>query len=123
MTFSMSYSLKPFRFALKSLLLALVLLLSAPSRAAEDKVDINTASAAELERVLVHIGTAKAQAIVNYRQEHGAFKSADELVRVRGIGLRTVERNRDLIEVNIPPPTPNSTTKTPSAPVPSVPRR
>jgi len=122
MTLSISYSLKHFRFALKSLLLVLVLLLSAPSRAA-DKVDINTATAAELERALIHIGAAKAQNIVNYRQEHGAFKSADELARVRGIGLRTVERNRDLIQVNIPPAESNTTTKAPAAPAPSVPRR
>jgi len=123
MTLSMSYSLKHIQFVVKSLLLVLVLLLSAPSRAA-DKVDINTATAAELEQTLVNIGASKARAIVNYRQEHGAFKSADELVRVRGIGLRTVERNRDLIEINIPPPpAPNPNTKAPSAPAPSVPRR
>jgi len=123
MTLSLSYSLKHLQFVLKTLLLVLVLLLSAPSRAA-DKVNINSANAAELERVLINIGAAKAQAIVDYRQEHGAFKSADELVRVRGIGLRTLERNRDLIEVNETASATNSTTKPPSSPpATAVPRR
>jgi len=122
-TLSLSYSLKHFQFALKLLLLVLVLLLSAPSRAA-DKVNINTATATELQQGLVNIGAAKAQSIVDYRQEHGAFKSADELVRVRGIGLRTVERNRDLIEVQVPSSAAsNTTTKAPSVPATSVPRR
>ena len=42
---------------------------------------------------------AKAQAIVEYRKANGAFKSAEELAMVKGIGLKTVEKNRDRIEV------------------------
>ena len=40
---------------------------------------------------------SKAEAIVAYRDENGQFKHADELVNVKGIGLRTVDINRDYI--------------------------
>ncbi len=81
---------------LKSLVLALLLTVSAQAR---EKVDINTASAAELDQVMVNVGPAKAQAIIDHRQANGPFRSVEELALVRGIGLKTVERNRDLIEV------------------------
>ena len=87
--------MKLFTVMLKSLVLALLLTASAH---ATDKVDINTATAAELDRVLVNVGAAKAQAIIEYRQANGPFKSVEELALVKGIGLKTVERNRDLIE-------------------------
>lgn len=85
---------------LKSVLAPVLLsLLMAGSAFASDKVNINTADAAAIERVLVNIGASKAEAIVAYRKANGAFKSADELVNVKGVGLRTVERNRDRIVV------------------------
>ncbi len=88
--------MKLFTVMLKSLVLALLLTVSAH---ATEKVNINTATAAELDRVLVNIGPAKAQAIVDHRQANGPFKSVEELALVKGIGLKTVERNRDLIEL------------------------
>lgn len=88
--------MKSFAVILKSLVLAL--LLTANAYAAE-KVNINTATAAELDKVLVNVGPAKAQAIVEHRQANGPFKSVEELALVKGIGLKTVERNRGLIEV------------------------
>ncbi|WP_338016042.1 helix-hairpin-helix domain-containing protein [Xanthomonas arboricola] len=91
-----SVAMKSFTVALKSLLL--VLLLSSNAYAL-DKVDINTASAEELDKVLTNVGRSKAEAIVEHRQANGPFKSAEELALVKGIGLKTVERNRDLIEV------------------------
>ncbi|MCP1659897.1 ComEA family DNA-binding protein [Neisseria perflava] len=66
----------------KILLGALAVLCSAFSLAA---VNINTASQSELE-ALPGIGPAKAKAIVAYRQQHGQFKSVDELKNVKGIG-------------------------------------
>ncbi|MCL7713060.1 ComEA family DNA-binding protein [Stenotrophomonas mori] len=89
-------AMKLFTVMLRSLVLAMVL--NGPALAA-DKVDINTATATELDQVLVNVGAAKAQAIVDYRQANGPFKSVDELALVKGIGLKTVERNRDLIGV------------------------
>jgi len=76
--------------------LALALLLAGPVQAAE-QVDINTADAETLDRVLVNVGEAKAAAIVAHRKENGPFKSAEQLAEVRGIGLKTVESNRDRI--------------------------
>lgn len=81
---------------LKSLVLSLAL---AGAALAAGKVDINTASASELAAALNGVGEAKAQAIVDYRTEHGPFKSVEQLAEVRGIGLKTVEKNIDNIEV------------------------
>ncbi len=89
--------MKPFAVLLKSLVLSALLLAGAAFAA--DKVDINTATAAQLESVLVGVGPSKAEAIVEYRKANGPFRSADELALVKGIGLKTVERNRDLIAV------------------------
>ncbi len=54
------------------------------------QVNINTASEEELTS-LPGIGPAKAKAIVEYRKEHGNFKSVDELSNVSGIGEKTVK--------------------------------
>ena len=62
-------------------------------------VNVNTASADEISENLKGIGLSKAQLIVDYRDTHGAFDHADELVNVKGIGLKTIDRNRDLILV------------------------
>jgi competence protein ComEA len=66
---------------------------------AAEKVDINTADAASLDRALTGVGPSKAEAIVAHRKQHGAFRSADELAEVKGIGLSIVEQNRDRIVV------------------------
>ena len=57
-------------------------------------VNINTATAADLAASIQGVGESKAAAIVAYRDTHGAFKSADELTNVKGIGPATVEKNR-----------------------------
>jgi competence protein ComEA len=62
-----------------------------------DKVNLNTADAATIDRVLLNVGPSKAEAIVAYRKEHGSFKSPEQLALVKGIGLKTVEKNRDRI--------------------------
>ena len=66
---------------------------------AADKVNLNTADAATIDRVLLNVGPAKAQAIVDYRKANGAFRSPEQLALVKGIGLKTVEKNRDRIVV------------------------
>ena len=116
--------MKTFAIILKSLVLSLLLAWSA---LAADKVNINTADAAAIDAALVNIGPAKAQAIVEYRKANGPFKSADELANVKGIGLKTVERNRDLIAVGASraaaaPPKPGAAPATP-APAKPVARR
>jgi competence protein ComEA len=86
---------KPF-VLIKSLALAALL---ATSAHAAEKVNVNTADARTIDRVLVGVGPSKAEAIVAYRKANGAFKSADQLASVKGIGLATIEKNRDRIVV------------------------
>ena len=62
-------------------------------------VDINSADAETISNELDGVGLTKAQAIVEYRQKHGPFKSAEDLSLVKGIGERTVALNKDNIRV------------------------
>lgn len=94
---------------IRTALIALILAVASPAFA-EQAVDLNRASAAELAAALHGVGMKKAEAIVAYREQHGPFASADELVKVKGIGLATVERNRSRILVE-PVPTPTARTE------------
>ena len=80
-------------------LTACAVLLS-PVVAFAGQVNINTASAETISAELNGIGLAKAEAIVKYREKHGPFRSVDDLSLVKGIGERTVERNRSDIKVS-----------------------
>jgi competence protein ComEA len=60
-------------------------------------VNINNASAAEIAETLSGIGLAKAEAIVTYRDENGAFETLEELQLVKGVGPATIEKNRERI--------------------------
>ena len=67
-----------------------------------EKININTADALTLEN-LQGIGPKKAAAIIEFRDENGMFESIDALQNVNGIGPKTVEKNRDLIEIALIP--------------------
>ena len=69
-------------------------------------VNVNTADASTLAKELDGIGPAKAQAIVEYRQKNGPFKSPDDLLRVDGIGERVLEQNRGNIQLGGGPAAP-----------------
>ena len=77
-----------------------VILLSLPLYAVAGQVDINTADAETISAELTGIGIAKARAIVEYREKHGPFASAEDLSLVKGIGERTVEKNKADIKVS-----------------------
>ncbi|MCX7628085.1 MAG: helix-hairpin-helix domain-containing protein [Methylophilaceae bacterium] len=61
-------------------------------------IDLNTATEAELQTIK-GIGPAKAKAIVEYRKQHGEFKSTDDLEKVPGFGKKSVEKIRKDITV------------------------
>jgi len=80
----------------------LAFLLALPAWAA-DSVDINTASAEEIATALSGVGLSKAEEIVRYREANGAFAHIDELVKVKGLGLKTIDKNRDKIVIQAEP--------------------
>ncbi len=65
------------------------------------RIDINMADATEL-RKLPGIGPKLAERIVQYRKEHGPFRSVDDLRDVEGIGAKKLERLRPSAEVRRP---------------------
>ena len=68
------------------------------SPSAPQLVDLNTASIADLD-TLPGIGPATAQAIIDYRAQHGRFRSVDELLNVKGIGQAKLDEVRPLVRV------------------------
>jgi competence protein ComEA len=69
------------------------------SAIAAEAVNINTANAVSLAKNLNGVGLKKAKAIIAYRDKHGSFKSAQDLANVKGIGSKTILKNKDYIRV------------------------
>src|SRR4030042_6050201 len=93
------------RLTAKAALIGLVLglivspLVSAQTAAkAGEKVNINTASLEELQK-LPRIGPQIAQRILDFRKENGNFKKIEDLLKVRGIGEKVFDQLKDLITV------------------------
>jgi len=80
----------------KLALFALAASLAWPALAATP-VNINKADANAIAEALDGIGPSKAAAIVAWRDEHGPFKSVDDLSQIKGLGAATLERNRTAI--------------------------
>ena len=85
--------------SIASLLIAGLTLATWPFVVSAGPVNINTADAKTLARELTGVGLSRAQAIVDYRQKNGPFRSADDLANVKGIGKQVVEKNRVNIRV------------------------
>lgn len=77
----------------------LCLLFAGLPAAALAQVDINHADARTLAESLNGVGLVKAEAIVAYRTDHGPFARVEDLARVRGIGAKTIDANRDAIVI------------------------
>lgn len=67
-------------------------------------VDINSADAQTLAEALNGVGMAKAEAIVVYREQYGPFRQIEDLLQVKGVGPRILEKNRDAIMVETKKP-------------------
>ena len=61
-----------------------------PSNSKQGTVNINTATLEELQTIK-GIGKKKAEAILQYRKEHGAFRTKEDLLQVKGIGKKALE--------------------------------
>ncbi|EOH90176.1 helix-hairpin-helix domain-containing protein [Enterococcus pallens] len=68
------------------------------SSAETEKININTADATQLQQ-LSGIGEKRAQDIINYREENGSFQSVEDLMKVSGIGQKTLEKLRNSITI------------------------
>ncbi len=83
--------------------LCLVFFLSAAASSAKKKpplkpVNINTATSEELQQV-PGIGPATAQKILQMRKSYGAFKSVDDLLAIRGLGQKRLDKMRKYLTV------------------------
>jgi competence protein ComEA len=72
---------------------------AAPGAAGQQEpLDINGASLEQL-KTLPGVGDVIARRIVDFRQEHGPFRRVEDLMRVKGIGEKSLERLRPYIKV------------------------
>src|SRR5881394_20333 len=97
----------------------LILFLSAAASAGEKKpakpANINTANAEELQQV-PGIGPATAQKILQMRKSYGAFKSVDDLLAIRGLGEKRLDKMRKYLTVGkMNPPKAEAPTDKPTA--------
>jgi len=78
---------------IKAIIFCCALLIAGLAQAGN--VNINQADAAMLSSELYGIGEKKAQAIIDYRTQHGPFNALEDLQNVKGISDKTIEKNRD----------------------------
>lgn len=85
---------------ISSIIFVLTVLITTPIQANElqPALNINNASIEQLEQ-MKGIGARKAQAIVEYRLQHGNFAKIDDIVKVKGIGSSFLEKNRAWLSV------------------------
>ena len=98
--------MKLFRIPLAALFAISLLLLNVQQVSAEEPVvqeqtliNLNTATAEELSAALEGVGPAKAELIVQYRDQNGKFSSIEQLLEVKGIGMATLEKNKSRIQL------------------------
>ncbi len=95
--------MNPFASRLGVALLALIVLTAGtvvPLSAAEkaDPIDLNRATAQDLTQ-LPGVGEAIAKRIVDFREQHGPFKRVEDLMKVKGIGEKSLEKIRPYVRV------------------------
>jgi len=94
-----------FRFSFLLLFLSLICapaVLGGKKKPPLKPVNINTATSEELQQV-PGIGPATAEKILQMRKSYGAFKSVDDLLAIRGLGQKRLEKMRKYLTVGKPP--------------------
>jgi len=91
---------------IRALVQGLIVSLMPATVAFAGPVNVNTADVATIAKELDGIGKAKAQAIVDYRQKNGPFRSVEDLLRVEGIGQKVLDMNRGNIRLDRAPAAP-----------------
>ena len=87
------------KFLTLCVVIIMAMVLALPLLAQEiEKININKASAVELTQ-LKRIGPKISQRIVEYREKHGPFEMPEDIIKVKGIGPKTFELNKDRITV------------------------
>lgn len=86
---------------IKNILLASILAVSTITSSFAAMVHINQADAVTFADNLKGIGMVKAKAIVKYRKDNGNFITVDDLIKVKGIGAKTVEKNRKDLTIDV----------------------
>ena len=84
---------------MKRIVLVVSLIVASFALHAGQVIDINKADAATIAKEIKGLGPAKAKAIVKYRNTHGPYKRVDDLVKVSGIGEKTLEMIRPQVQV------------------------
>lgn len=106
---------------IKSLFVVVLIAFSAATFA--QAIDINTATAEQLDKGLKGIGPKKGAEIVKYREANGPFKSVDDLAKVPGIKGKTLDMIKPMVTVGgAAPAAAPAMSATPAAPaMPAVP--
>ena len=121
-----TYKKNDIRWITRLAALAVVLIVASTSvaSAAPEVVNVNTASAEQLQ-MLPRVGPAVAERIIEFRQTNGEFKALEEVMLVRGVGEKTFDlikpyltlEGQTTLEENISPPRPAQSEKTQSSSV------
>lgn len=82
-----------------SLVIAFLSVMAISAQASEAiRLNINTATADQIDKTLVFVGDKTAQAIVEYRSLHGSFDNLSDLAKVKGLSKRLARYNRSRID-------------------------
>jgi competence protein ComEA len=84
------------------IVIAMVLLAFFSLVANAEPVNINTATAKEIATAIKGVGIKKANAIVDYRTENGPFQTVEEITKVSGVGIKTLQQNQGNLTVDAP---------------------
>jgi competence protein ComEA len=98
MTFKMEVKMKTKNFKIAVCVLLIGMLALPVLMMAAEKINLNTATLEELMS-LERIGPKHAQAIIDYRQTYGPFEKIEDIMKVKGIGPKTFEANKDKLAV------------------------